>query len=94
LVTREKGTHMAVRQREGAAERAQRLVAEAVGEALDGLDGITTALCAAAGVCGNELLGMRAYADRYVFVVADGRKLEVPAETVERYLECAAGTRS
>ena len=43
------------------------------------------ALCAMVGVTANEVLGMRAYQDRYVVVVADGRKVQLPAETVWSY---------
>ncbi len=53
-------------------------------------DGVIGALCAVAGVCANEVLGMRAYADRYVVVVADGRKLQVPAATIFEYTIQAA----
>ena len=48
------------------------------------------ALCAVAGGCANEVLGMRAYDDRYVVVVADGRKLAVPTTTIFEYTIQAA----
>jgi hypothetical protein len=48
------------------------------------------ALCAMVGVTANEVLGMRAYDDRYVVVVADGRKVQFPVETVSRYSRQAA----
>ena len=57
--------------------------------AVDG-DRVMGALCAVAGVCANEVLGMRAYDDRYVVVVADGRKLAVPATTIFEYTIQAA----
>ena len=57
--------------------------------AVDG-DRVMGALCAVAGVCANEVLGMRAYDDRYVVVVADGRKLAVPAATIFEYTIQAA----
>ena len=53
-------------------------------------DRVMGALCAVAGVCAHEVLGMRAYADRYVVVVADGRKLAVPATTIFEYTIQAA----
>ena len=57
--------------------------------AVDG-DRVMGALCAVAGVCANEVLGMRAYDDRYVVVVADGRKLAVPTTTIFEYTIQAA----
>ena len=55
----------------------------AAGAGKAGDDGrITDALCAALGVTANELLGARAYDDHWVVVVADGRKLQVPAAFV------------
>lgn len=53
-------------------------------------DHVMDALCAAAGVTANEVLGQRAYADHVVVVVADGRKLQVPLTFVR---QCARQAR-
>ena len=59
-----------------------------------GGDHVMDALCAAVGVTANEVLGKREYADHYVVVVADGRKLQVPATFVHSCARQALGTES
>ena len=57
-------------------------------------DHVMDALCAAVGVTANEVLGQREYADHFVVVVADGRKLQVPATFVHSCARQALGTES
>jgi hypothetical protein len=56
-----------------------------------GGDHVMDALCAVVGVTANGVLGKREYADHYVVVVADGRKLQVPTAFVHSCARQALG---
>jgi hypothetical protein len=78
-----------MRKAAGMARKVREVAAVRDAVPVDG-DRVMGALCAVAGVCANEVLGMRAYDDRYVVVVADGRKLAVPTTTIFEYTIQAA----